>query len=47
MSRRAVAYYRVPRTRDTNEPPAAQARRVIRLVRAQRWTLIEPFVETS
>jgi DNA invertase Pin-like site-specific DNA recombinase len=47
MSRHAVAYYRVPRTRGSAEPPAAQARRVIRLVRAQRWTLIEPFVEVS
>jgi DNA invertase Pin-like site-specific DNA recombinase len=47
MSRHAVAYYRVPRTRGSTEPPAAQVRRVIRLVRARRWTLIEPFVEVG
>lgn len=47
MARRAVAYYRVPRTWSGASPHAAQARRVIRLVRARRWTLIEPFVETS
>jgi DNA invertase Pin-like site-specific DNA recombinase len=47
MTGNAVAYYRVLRRQGGSSSPSAQARRVIYFVRARRWTLIEPFVETS
>ncbi|HEY5656849.1 MAG TPA: recombinase family protein [Myxococcota bacterium] len=47
MAQRAVAYYRVSRPHGGDAAVSEQAHRVIGYLRARRWTLIEPFVETS